>query len=317
MKGWRLSSLMLVGCLTGCGVINSDFFTPPKPPLAWNVLSRPEIVVDTGGNNVTLVVSNATLLPVKVTAGAPPKLSVRHSSRELTLNFSKKDLFKPKANLVIAIPANVQVLTIQGGGDVQATALPTSLKRLNFDGSETVQVQGALVPLQQLVLNHVQQARIGGIKSTGLLVSIRDSGPVTLTGDVGIRELQVTDSGRVAITWVHSKELLVQLTGQQQVFLAGIAGLLITNVKDHAQLKAQYLRANKAFVHTSQSAVADVAVLDSLNAYAVDQSNIYYYLQPRLVGRYYQGHGSILYMGEQPPPCLAPECAPMPNSLAG
>ncbi len=317
MKWWRLSSLMFIVSLTGCSVFNSTFFMPPKPPLTWFAPARPQIVINTGGNDISLVESHAALLPISATEPVSSMLKITHTATELRFDIRQKDIFKAKNSLVIAIPANLQTLTIQGGGNVQTTTLPSSLQRLNLADSGTVLLQGESVGLQQLVLKNIKQARIAGLKSTDLLVSICDSGPVTLKGDVGIRELQVSDSGRVAITWVHSKELLVQLTDTQQVFLAGVAGLLITTVNDQAQLNAKYLRANKAFVRTTQQGLAEVAVLDSLNAYASDQSNIYYYLQPRLLGRYYQDHGSILDRGEQLPPCLAPECAPMPSHLPG
>ena len=70
-------------------------------------------------------------------------------------------------------------------------------------------------------------------------------------------------------------------------------------------------------MNTKEQGKAEVMVIDSLNAYAQDKSNIYYYQKPKLLARYYQGNGSVLYMGEKPPPCLAPACAPMPNNLPG
>lgn len=323
MKWWRLSGLLMVSVsLSACSGFNGfdrSYFTQKAVPLNYQVQSASAMVIETGGNDIILVPATSSRLAIKVLTNRadPPAITFQRKQTTLTVHVDGSVLLKPKSRVQIEVPANLLQLTIKGNGSVRTQALPSSLQQLILDGNRLALLRGSHVKLQRLSVDHVKQAQIDGVESTQLLASVRDSGPVAIHGNVGIRELVVTNSDTVAISWVNSQELTLRLRGTQRVYFAGIAQLLNATVLDHARLDAKYLRAQKAFVNTKQHGTAEVTVLDSLNAYAQDQSNIYYYTTPKLLGRYYQDHGSILFMGEKPPPCLAPECAPMPNRLPG
>ena len=93
-----------------------------------------------------------------------------------------------------------------------------------------------------------------------------------------------------------------------EVLLAGVAELLDAQISGNFQLKAKYLRAEKAYINARQHARADVYVKDSLSALASDNSNVYYYRRPRLIGQYMRQAGSVMYAKIKLEPCNSTAC---------
>jgi hypothetical protein len=282
----------------------------------WTLSASNKVVIET--NEDLLVVPSSTNQTLLMT-NAPATLKLMENNGQLTLHpsFNGATSAQSRAKILLMIPSRVQNLTITGAGRVQALDFPPYLRELALKDVESVDLHGQQLELRQLFIDGVKQARIEGARIPYLLMHVNKSGPVELRGNIGLRELVLEDTAPVNVYWVNSRQLLMNVDGHEKVFLAGVADLLIANVHHKAKLNAKYLRTQKAFVNTQQTAIAEVSVLDSLNAYAQGQSNIYYYHQPKLLGRYYQDHGSVIYMGKEAPPCLGPECPHMPNPLPG
>lgn len=329
MKAWHW--MMMVGCvmLSACSVLH--WKQPPASvrfPTAWHFQAKPKVLLYTGGNDVTLQPSTTGQLDVALVNNQqnPPTLVSVVEGQQLKLTLSATDMFNPKnTRVVVSLPNNIEQLIIvgkvslkgMGKGVVQATALPSSIQQLAVQDLSLVSLQGQPINLRQLIINRVAQIQLNGLNSPNLELKVSHSGPVKLTGVSGLSHLMLDQTAPVAIAWVNSRQLNLDLSGKEHVFLAGTTDLLISHLSGQSSLDAKYLRAKTAFIETEGTSRAQVTVLDSLNAYARDQSNIYYYHVPKLVGRYYQGTGTVLYMGDKAPPCLTPECPFMPHDLPG
>lgn len=321
MKWWQLLGIVVGLGLTACSATQTHQLSKGtgQPPSAVSLPLAQKMVVNAGGNDIYLVTSHAANLRAKLLTAAdyPLQAKTTLANGQLTVDFSKNALFRAHRTILLEVPDNLLQLTVQGTGVLHADALPSSLTDLRLHDIGQVSCKGLGIKLNALYLDHVKQARIDGIDTNDLRVSIQDSGPVALGGMMGLRELVVSHSGLVSIAWVNSAEVRVNLAGSQRVYLAGVADLLSSSVTDSAFLEAKYLRLHKAFIHTQANGRAEVSVDDSLNAYAQGHSTIAYYQQPHLLARYYQQYGAILFMGDKPPVCSAPECARMPNPLPG
>lgn len=220
----------------------------------------------------------------------------------------------PKA--VLAVP-NLQSLTIMGFGNLHAIKIPASLRELNLWSCGDIRLHGDNSRIQKLLINRVKSVDIDGLRTDNLLMWVRQSGTVNLHGIVGLRELDTAETGDINIYWINSPLLTVRINRHTHLFLAGVSDTMAAYLQDQSKLDAKYLRTQTGFIETSGNSEAAVTVLDSLNALAAGNSNIYYYQQPRLVGKYYRDNGSILYMGDTIPPCTTPMCQAMPNPLPG
>lgn len=326
MKGWQ--GLVLASCVmvSGCSVWKEAFYQPElntvsqayKPVNTWQFQAAKAVVVNTHGRTIVLQQAQDASVHVQTQHNLPfYKMTGVIKEGVLTLEVHSPDTFSTDPTPVtVSLPLTVHSLTINKG-NVQGMQTPSGLRQLSLQGNQRVVLATTRLDLQQLTIDHVQQAQLNGLACQHLNLSVAQSGSVQLNGMVGLDSVRITQSGIVSIVWVNSQQVKVELDDKSRAFLAGSAELLIGNVHDQARLNAQYVRSQKAFIHTYKQAVAQVTVLDSLNAYAEGTSSIYYYQQPKLVGRYYHDQGSILYRGEKAPPCLEPECQRMPHPLPG
>lgn len=110
-------------------------------------------------------------------------------------------------------------------------------------------------------------------------LTLRDDsdGAVKLLGHVGLQHLDVNGSGDVSIAWVHGKELLINGLGSGTISLGGAVDTLYASIGNQQKFHAKYLRVNQLNVKTMNVAEAKVAPVRMLNAFAHDQSAIYYY----------------------------------------
>ena len=102
-------------------------------------------------------------------------------------------------------------------------------------------------------------------------------------------------NGRINIDWIKTDSLIIEGSGSGPVYLAGETDNLVIKLMRKARLHARYLRAQKAHVFTTDNAIAEIFVLDTLGAYAVNNSNIYYYKRPKDITIVTKDTGNVLY----------------------
>lgn len=114
-------------------------------------------------------------------------------------------------------------------------------------------------------------------KATGLNIFAEGNGTVNLDGQITVNKIYQHGNGRINIIWVDSCNLFVESTSDGPIYLAGTANNMITKLSNDASFDARSLRTQNAAVFTTDEARADIFVVNTLKAYAVDESNIYYY----------------------------------------
>jgi hypothetical protein len=132
-------------------------------------------------------------------------------------------------------------------------------------------------------------------KTNGLSIIAKDNGTINLEGQFGIDKISQFGSGRIDIGWVDTDSLIVEGNGNGPIYLAGHVDNLAVRLTKNARLYARYLRAKKAHSFTTDYALAEIWVSDALGAFAVNNSNIYYYKRPKDITIVTRDHGNVLY----------------------
>lgn len=135
-----------------------------------------------------------------------------------------------------------------------------------------------------------------GVAIKDLIMKTDNSSAINLDGKVSITHLDAAGPGTITINWVDSKNLDLMIRSSTKVKLAGIVEYMRARVVAHSQLDAQYLRVGTAVVQTRDYANAKITAIDDLKAFAFDNSNIYYYKQPKHIHRYTSQSGNILQL---------------------
>jgi hypothetical protein len=229
------------------------------------------------------------------------------SSQALALNLT------PSANgkMTLYLPSQTRYLMAE---DFKRLSLhnQNQLTYLSVDHIPQINVDASKWMLEYLLLDHATSVNVQGIATPYLLARITNSGKVNLQGSMGLRELDVTDSGPVIFGWLSSPLLTLNATGKSQVTLAGDATVVNAKANNRAGIDLKYLDTRKLFVQTNDQAKAEVASTQTLNAFAAGEGRISYYYQPKVLSRFYRDKGIILYMGDTVPPCKLSACLKTP-----
>jgi len=240
------------------------------------------------------------------------------------------------------IQANIRInrhillgLTYNGDGDVNCLnvhvenikVVGSSAGLINLTGIEAGKLTLLLDHVKHICLNkvHIQQlsivasdiqsieahdARIG---STQLIV---DSGTTEISGFINLRKLIASGHSVVNVIWVNAEKITVNAKDQAQIFLGGVAKWGSLTATQNAEIDVRYLRVNTVFAHAKDSSQIGLVALNELNAYAVDQAQIYYYDRPDIIlSRYWRQNGTVLFGGMLPVMPVPPVCAPVPRHL--
>ena len=132
-------------------------------------------------------------------------------------------------------------------------------------------------------------------KTAGLTVTAKDNGTINLEGQYVIDKIFQRGNGRIDISWINSANLFVDSHSSGPVCLAGTVNSMVVKLMHNAQFDARYLRAQKASVFTTDNARADILVLDTLGAFAIDNSNIFYHKRPQNLTVVTKGSGNVLH----------------------
>ena len=131
-------------------------------------------------------------------------------------------------------------------------------------------------------------------KTTGLTVTAKGSGTVNLEGHYVIDKIYQSGNGRINIGWIDSDNLFVDSRSGGPVCLSGTVNSMVAKLTNNAYFDARYLRVQRASVFTTDKAHADIVVLDTLGAFAIDNSNIFYYKRPHNLTIATNNSGNVL-----------------------
>jgi len=172
-----------------------------------------------------------------------------------------------------------QTLYIDGVGD----------KKSNF------KVKLYVPKLKMIVVAGRAIVNAKNFKSDDLTVIAKDRGSINIEGEFNVNKIVQHGRGRINVHWVHSDILYVEGYNNGPIYLSGRANDIMVKLMGNARLYARYLRARNVAVLTTDSAIAEVSALDMLSAYAVDDSNIFYYKKPKDITVVTRDSGNVLY----------------------
>lgn len=146
----------------------------------------------------------------------------------------------------------------------------------------------------------IGQVTSNNIGKYGINLNVSGNSNLNLSGQIMLGQLTAANNSHVSLYWIDSNFVKVYAGDNAQVSLAGSATNLNADVSGYASINAKYLRSKQAYVETSDGSNAVVYVTKSLSALANDQSTIYYYPDPEIIGPYDSGSGSVLRMAGLP-----------------
>ena len=209
--------------------------------------------------------------------------------------FIKADRGYPKYKPITAHvqAAVLHALTFEGTGNLLAQDLNTPILTLKTHTSGAVFVRGN-IGLEHLEVKGRGNVRIEGINSRNLDILMQGKPKITLVGMARLKRLRFGGSGILSMYWIDTPELWIFGKGQGSVELAGVAAFLHVNLKEKAHFYGQYLRTQKAVIHTQNNAVAEVQVLRSQTTLAEQNSMIYFYNKPQFQADFMGHNGAVL-----------------------
>ena len=182
-----------------------------------------------------------------------------------------------------------------GAGTVTGTQLHTSLFDVLLDNKGKTSFQGQ-IGLRKLVVRGGGYTEISGINSPSLMINISGNSIVRLAGAVNLAMLDMMKGGRLSLYWVKSKELIVRGGGQSFIQLAGVVDQLNVELWGEARFNGRYLRAVRAFVKTYNKSVAEISAVKRQHTLASDHSDIHFYNIPAMKADFMANAGAVLDM---------------------
>ncbi len=135
-----------------------------------------------------------------------------------------------------------------------------------------------------------------GLRSQGLSLYADTSGTIHLTGMMNLKQIYNFGPGHIFLRWIKSPKLTIYSVGGGTIYIAGVVNTLKARILGHANLNAEYLRTQHASVQTKGFAQARVFPINSLRAFAMGNSNIYYYKKPKYLTEFTHQSGNVLQM---------------------
>ncbi len=162
---------------------------------------------------------------------------------------------------------------------------------------EPIHVTVWMPELQSLTLNGTTSVMGDPIYSQWLNIDSEGQSHIILRGLLNVNKLIIHGASDVSLRWVKSHHLVVRGYDSSEIFVAGTADILDAKLVDDSHLDARYLRSHTVLVETEDSATANVLPLNSLNAFASGNSNIYYYKTPNYQLADTEFMGNVLQLG--------------------
>ena len=129
-------------------------------------------------------------------------------------------------------------------------------------------------PLRLLSVHGNVSVNVHNLHTKALTVIDASGGKVTLNGMIDLQRLYASQHSNLQVTWVKSPKLVIYADDHAHISLAGIANRMYAHLTGRAHLDAQYLRTGAATVSTIDTSTANIFALNSLQAFAHNQSQI-------------------------------------------
>jgi len=217
-----------------------------------------------------------------------------HKTKTKNTQYSQEIITKhcelsPFSSLVLAGDAKVEL--VNGSYAIDVTGIGAD--RYNCQNSAVDKIlhvnknmPGTLmrvsVPeLRNITLNGNAIVSSRDFKTSKLTIIAKDYSTVNLEGQFNIDKIFQLSRGRINVSWINSNKLLIGGYDSGPICLAGVADNMVVKLVKDASLNARYLRTQKTSVITADRARAEILALDTLSAFAVDTSSIFYYKKPK------------------------------------
>ncbi|QLH43967.1 MAG: DUF2807 domain-containing protein [Coxiellaceae bacterium] len=192
---------------------------------------------------------------------------------------------------VTAPEAYAQAVVIQNNDGVLSLQRDKSIDQFP---DEPISVNIWLPYLRELDLFHGAVAAVQGASGSNIRLVLNDQSRISLQGYVPVAEVDVAGDSMVDVSWVDTDHIQIIGRDNSEIHLAGAVRVLDARLYDNAVLDAKYLRSITALVYTCENAMAQVIATYSLNAFATDFSNIYYYRTPEKLVDFSEKSGNVL-----------------------
>ncbi len=150
-------------------------------------------------------------------------------------------------------------------------------------------------PISAIILAGKSSLHASGIRTSSLVIYTRGNSGVYLRGSGNVQRVQNDSSRDIDLGWVTSRSIVIAGSGTGWVRLSGgYADILTARLRNGACLQAENLKANKVYVETEGYSIARIQPVNSLYAFATDDSNIYYFRVPREIAGYTKESGNVL-----------------------
>lgn len=287
------------GSLLVNGRVNlAQFIYDGSANVTINNINTPQLkILARGTGNVLLQGSRVALQSVFFTGQG--NLTVKNITHDepLTVNSNAS------GNLFLTgRKVNLYSLNYNNRGNVTIQHINSQYLKTNIAGSGAVDLSGKM-NLKQFTYSGPANVHITGIDSDGLSVYAQQgAGNVFLMGKINLFNLIAGGTVNFYIEGINSGEMMVDLHDNAKAHLTGNARILNARTNMFAVLDGYYLAVDEIYVKTLGASKADVRPINLLTAYAKDNSNVYYYQQPKFIAPYMNLSGSVLPMFDAAPP---------------
>jgi hypothetical protein len=209
----------------------------------------------------------------------------------------------------IEIAGDAQVILAQGAPSISINGYSVKVAKLKSNVTDhTLSISNA-DPTMTITINapSLNKITIAGhtrlfaqnYQSNQLNIFAFDDSSAQLRGTYNIEEIVSQTTGTISVAWLESLKTKISASSGT-VLVAGKTNNLEAALSSSAYLNAKYLRAENVKVLAKSHAHADVWSKQSLNAYAKDQSSIYYFRRPIDLTVVSQNQGNVFYWERLP-----------------
>jgi hypothetical protein len=208
---------------------------------------------------------------------------------------TQKYSLKPFKSIVLQGRASIEL--VNGSYAANATGMKVASQVLHVGTpalATNVPIKVFAPGLKNITVTDNATVSSKNFKTAGLSINAKNNGTINLEGQFAIDKIYQRGNGRINISWIDSNNLFIDSDSGGPIYLAGTANNMTIKLTRDSQLDARYLRAQKASVLTTDKARADVLAIDTLGAFAVDKSNVFYYKRPHDLTVLTKGSGNVL-----------------------
>lgn len=224
--------------------------------------------------------------------------AVTYSEKNHTLHLGTKSIYRsePGKRLTIRVntsPAQIKQIQFNSNASLFGKGLAGSLS-LHTQGEGQINLYTNQLNLKSLYSNGNKSIIFHNLHSSNLEIEAHNTRNIVIQGIVSLNKINSTGNGNLLVYWVNSPYLRIDAKGKEKINLAGIVKTLDVKLSQNSQLYAQQLRAQQGFIETESQAQATVNVINTLRAFAKDNSIIYYSLPLKFISDYTEDFGLVL-----------------------